>query len=126
MNPPNSHVAESMKDVLKTFKKQKNPIINALTYPYSNRKLERTNNLFRVIKRIAFGYRDFYNFRSRILLISNTMIHLEIKKTSSYFYDDGTDSKCVGLSHQHWIITSQKTTTWSGCFYITIIISALT
>ncbi|CAM4363909.1 ISL3 family transposase [Erysipelothrix aquatica] len=101
MNRPNSHVAESMKGVLKTFKKQENYIINALTYPYSNGKLEGTNNLIKVIKRIAFGYRDFHNFRSRILLISNTMIHLEIKKPSSYFYDDGTDSKYVGLSHQH-------------------------
>lgn len=58
MNRPNSHVAESMKSVLKTLKKQELYIINALTYPYSNEKLEGTNNLIKVIKRIAFGYHD--------------------------------------------------------------------
>ncbi|WP_349252236.1 ISL3 family transposase [Erysipelothrix aquatica] len=79
INQSNPYVADSMQRVLKTFKKQESYIINALTYPYSNGRLEGTNNLIKVIKRIAFGYRDFYNFRSRILLISNTMVHLEIK-----------------------------------------------
>ncbi|MDE6196104.1 MAG: transposase, partial [Erysipelotrichaceae bacterium] len=30
--------------------------------------------LIKVIKRIAFGYRSFSNFKTRILLISNTMV----------------------------------------------------
>lgn len=67
-----------MKTVLKTFRKQKDYIINALLFPFSNGKLEGTNNLIKVIKRIAFGFRNFYNFRARILLISNTMVRLEL------------------------------------------------
>nr|WP_268890721.1 transposase [Erysipelothrix aquatica] len=101
INPSNPYVAASIRTVLKTFYKQELYIINALTYPYSNGRLEGTNNLIKVIKRIGFGYRDFYNFRSRTLLIWNTMIHLKIKKPSSYLYDYGTDSKYVGVSHQH-------------------------
>lgn len=76
----NDNVSLQMKTVLKTFKKQAHYILNALEYTYSNGKLEGTNNLIKVIKRIAFGYRNFYNFRARILLITNTMVRLEYKK----------------------------------------------
>lgn len=41
--------------VFKTFLKDKDKIINALDLPYSNAKLETTNNLIKVIKRNAFG-----------------------------------------------------------------------
>ena len=60
--------------VFKTFLKDKDKIINALELPYSNAKLEATNNLIKVIKRNAFGFRNFDNFRTRIL------IALDIKK----------------------------------------------
>ena len=60
--------------VFKTFLKEKDKIINALELPYSNAKLEATNNLIKVIKRNAFGFRNFDNFRTRIL------IALDIKK----------------------------------------------
>lgn len=101
INQDNSKTSKQMQTAIKTFKKQEKYITNALIYPYSNGKLEGTNNLIKTIKRIGFGYRDFYNFRARILLIANTMVHLEIKKPPSYFYDDGRNSTCVGLSHQH-------------------------
>ncbi|MGT2787292.1 transposase, partial [Streptococcus loxodontisalivarius] len=45
--------------------------INALELPYSNAKLEATNNLIKVIKRNAFGFRNFENFKKRILLALN-------------------------------------------------------
>ena len=48
--------------VFKTFLKEKDKIINALELPYSNAKLEATNNLIKVIKRNAFGFRNFDNF----------------------------------------------------------------
>ena len=32
--------------------------------PYSNAKLEATNNLIKVIKRNAFGFRNFENFKN--------------------------------------------------------------
>ena len=57
--------------VFKTFMKDKDKIMNALELPYSNAKLEATNNLIKVIKRNAFGFRNFDNFRTRILLALN-------------------------------------------------------
>ena len=50
--------------VFKTFLKNKDKILNALELPYSNTKLEATNNLIKVIKRNAFGFRNFDNFKS--------------------------------------------------------------
>ena len=43
--------------VFKTFLKDKDKVLNALELPYSNAKLEATNNLIKVIKRNAFGFR---------------------------------------------------------------------
>ena len=45
--------------VFKTFLKDKEKIVNALQLPYSNAKLEATNNLIKLIKRNAFGLRIF-------------------------------------------------------------------
>ncbi|MBF0699124.1 transposase, partial [Streptococcus danieliae] len=39
---------------------------------YSNARLEATNNLIKVIKRNAFGFRNFDNFKKRIFLALNT------------------------------------------------------
>ena len=60
--------------VFKTFLKDKEKIMNALELPYSNEKLEATHNLIEVIKRNAIGFRNFDNFKTRIL------IDLNIKK----------------------------------------------
>ena len=43
-------------------------ILNAFDCPYSNGFTEGTNNAIKVIKRNAFGYRNFSNFRNRIFL----------------------------------------------------------
>ena len=51
--------------VFKTFLKDKEKIINALQLPYSNAKLEATNNLIKLIKRNAFGFRNFENFKKK-------------------------------------------------------------
>jgi len=55
----------------KTFLKDKEKIINALQLPYSNAKLEATNNLIKLIKLNAFGFRNFDNFKSRIFIALN-------------------------------------------------------
>ncbi len=65
--------------VLKTFLKDKDKVLNAMELPYSNAKLEATNNLIKVIKRNAFGFRNFENFKKRIL------IALNIKKERTKF-----------------------------------------
>ena len=57
--------------VLKTFLKDKEKIVNALQLPYSNAKLEATNNLIKLIKRNAFGFRNFDNFKKRIFIALN-------------------------------------------------------
>ena len=51
--------------VFKTFLKDKEKIVNALQLPYSNAKLEATNNLIKLIKRNAFGFRNFDNFKKK-------------------------------------------------------------
>ena len=43
-------------------------ILNAFDCPYTNGFTEGTNNAIKVIKRNAFGYRNFKNFRNRIFL----------------------------------------------------------
>ena len=57
--------------VFRTFLKDRDKILNALELPYSNAKLEATNNLIKVIKRNAFGFRNFDNFKKRILIALN-------------------------------------------------------
>ncbi|VIZ77560.1 transposase [Streptococcus pneumoniae] len=65
--------------VFKTFLKDKEKIVNALQLHYSNAKLEATNNLIKLIKCNAFGFRNFENFKKRIF------IALNIKKERTKF-----------------------------------------
>lgn len=62
------------KTTFDTFKKYRNEIKNAFELPYSNAKIEATNNLIKVIKRKAFGFRNFINFKKRIILAINYKI----------------------------------------------------
>lgn len=57
--------------IFKTFIKHKTYITNALETSYSNAKLEATNKLIKDIKRAAFGFRNFENFKNRILIALN-------------------------------------------------------
>ena len=66
-----SSVNPIFQTIFKTFLKDKYKIMNALELPYSNAKLEATNNLIKVIKRNAFGFRNFDNFKTRILIALN-------------------------------------------------------
>ena len=43
-------------------------ILNAFDCNYTNGYTEGTNNAIKVIKRNAFGYRNFENFKNRIFL----------------------------------------------------------
>ena len=64
--------------VFKTFLKNKEKIVNALQLPYSNAKLEATNNLIKLIKRNAFGFQNFDNFKKGIFMTLN----IKIEKTT--------------------------------------------
>ena len=57
--------------IFQIFLKDKDKINNALQLPYSNAKLEATNNLIKLIKRNAFGFRNFDNFKKRIFIALN-------------------------------------------------------
>jgi len=43
-------------------------ILNYFDHPYTNGFVEGKNNRIKVIKRVAYGYRNANNFRERILL----------------------------------------------------------
>ena len=45
------------------------PIYQAFMTGYSNGAIEGTNNLIKVIKRVAYGYRNFENMKLRIKII---------------------------------------------------------
>lgn len=65
------HLNRTFKTALSTFIRYKNYITNAIELPYSNAKLEATNKLIKDIKRNAFGYKNFDNFKKRILIALN-------------------------------------------------------
>ena len=64
------NISEYMKTTLKTYNKFKKYIIHSLTHSFNNGLIEGTNNLIKCIKRISFGFRSFYHFKTRILLIT--------------------------------------------------------
>ena len=57
--------------VFKTFLNYQTYVTNAMKLPYSNAKLEATNKLIKDIKRQAFGFRNFKNFKTKILITLN-------------------------------------------------------
>lgn len=54
------------------YNKFKSFISNYFKYNFNNGVIEGANNLIKCIKRIAFGYRSFYHFKTRILLVTGT------------------------------------------------------
>ena len=64
-------VSSLMMTSLKTLKKHLPRIENTFNYSFSNGPLEGTINKIKVIKRVAYGYRSFWNFKQRILVSFN-------------------------------------------------------
>ena len=65
-----NNISDFMKTTLKTYNEFKPFIINSIKFEYNNGLIEGTNNLIKYIKRIAFGFKSFYHFKTRILLIT--------------------------------------------------------
>lgn len=63
-----SQLPDPFQPVIKTFRKYRKEIHLALTVPYSNGPLEGLNNHIKVLKRVAYGFHSFENFRQRIFL----------------------------------------------------------
>ena len=65
------NISEYMQTAMKTCKCYAEYILNAVKYGYTNGVIEGINNKIKTIKRIAFGYHSFFNFRNRILIMCN-------------------------------------------------------
>lgn len=59
--------------MLSTFKELEEYIRNALKYEFSNGILEGTNNKIKKLKHIGYGYRSFFNFKIRVIIIMNPL-----------------------------------------------------
>lgn len=64
-----SHIS-SLKSCSNTYFNWITEIRNSLTVPYSNGPMEGYNNKIKTLKRVAFGFRNFTNFKARILLMA--------------------------------------------------------
>ena len=64
----NEDISIPMKTSIRTLKKHLPRIENTFKYTYSNGSLEGSINKIKLIKRIAYGYRNFQNYKYRILL----------------------------------------------------------
>lgn len=65
------NISSYMQISLNTLRQFSSYIKNTLESPYSNGVMERNNNTCKLIKRIAFGFRNFKNFKSRIMIMTN-------------------------------------------------------
>ena len=61
----------ALKNCAKTYFNWITEIRNALKVPYSNGPIEGYNNKIKTLKRVSFGFRNFTNFKARILLMAN-------------------------------------------------------
>lgn len=62
-----------MKTSLRTLKRYCIYFENTFLNPYTNGLIEGINNKIKVIKRIAFGFRSFSKFKTKILISCNTV-----------------------------------------------------
>jgi len=75
-------ISSYMKTSLNTLNEFSPYIKNTLSLPYNNGVIERNNNTCKLIKRIGFGFRNFKNFKARIMIITNLF---RVQKRSTEF-----------------------------------------
>ena len=68
INNINNNISDYMKTSIKTLIEFKDNIQNTFNNNYHNGYIEGNNNFIKVIKRIAFGFRSFIRFKTRILI----------------------------------------------------------
>ena len=66
---PTKDLSRKMKNAIKLYRENIKYIENTFNYNINNGIIEGTNNIIKTIKRIAFGYKRFDHFISRIFLI---------------------------------------------------------
>lgn len=84
-------ISSYMRTSIKTLKKHLPYIQNSLIYPYNNGRIEGINNKIKVLNRVAYGYRNFMNFKKRIL------IHFKLKP-NKLLGDNSTKSKSLSVA----------------------------
>ena len=63
-----------METSIKTLKKFSKYIKNTFNNNYHNGYVEGTNNFIKVIKRIAFGFKNFSRFKARIMICKGLIL----------------------------------------------------
>ena len=77
-------ISDYMKTSLNSLKSYQHYVHNLLESNYTNGLIEGINNKIKVIKRVAFGYRSFYHFKARIMIIQNyTLTYRKQKNQAS-------------------------------------------
>ena len=76
-----------LRRVLRSFKKYQTYIHNTFSYPgLTNGPLAGINNKIKVLKRTAYGYRNYSHFRDRILLMTRLYVPQTNKKDQATTY----------------------------------------
>jgi len=75
---------EPFRGLLPMLRNWRQEILNYFDYPYTNGFLEGKNNRIKVIKRVAYGYRNQANFRQRILLTNRREAHPKAARGPSH------------------------------------------
>ena len=70
LNEAECSTINEFKKCISTLREWHEYISNYFRLNYSNGPTEGKNNLIKSVKRISFGFRNFSNFRSRILILS--------------------------------------------------------
>ncbi|MCD7125031.1 transposase [Limosilactobacillus caviae] len=76
-----TQLPQPLQKVQRTLRTHKQEIYNSFKYDtYTNGPVEGTNNKIKVIKCTAYGFRNFFNFRVRILIsLANSYIAINWK-----------------------------------------------
>lgn len=80
----NSSISKYMKTSINSLIYFSEYIKNTLEYEYNNGVMERNNNTCKLIKRISYGFRNFKNMKSRILIITNVFRKKKRKYYTKY------------------------------------------
>ncbi|WP_430521945.1 transposase [Limosilactobacillus reuteri] len=67
-----NNLPSAMRRVKRTLAKHRQEIIASFYIRLTNGPIESTNNKIKIIKRTAYGYRNFFHFRIRILISLKT------------------------------------------------------
>lgn len=71
------NISDYMQISLNTLREFSEHIKNTLEQPYSNGVMERNNNTCKLIKRVGFGFRNFKNFKARIMISTNILRNIK-------------------------------------------------